>query len=261
MKFKDKFREWLSDNLRYIVLIVCLAAVVGLVAVGVHFLPHGSDKAEGTNKSAEGQEVSVAGDKKTDTASSTDGSAGNTADTASSTDGSTGSSADADSPADESSGKAGQSEGALSETENTAVRTLMNTYFDALGKRDITALQGVVADLDSKTKKQISAEDKIEAYSDIDIHAFKGQIDDTYVVFAGYKVKFKGIDTLLPGLTQFNLQKDKDGDPVIITKGGADADYVKELKSRPQMKELIEQTNAAYKEAKSGDKKLAELLG
>ena len=50
MSRKDRFREWVSDNLRYMLLILAIVAVVGLGILIVHLVTSGSDDGEAEPK-------------------------------------------------------------------------------------------------------------------------------------------------------------------------------------------------------------------
>lgn len=44
MSRKDRFREWVSDNLRYMLLILAILVVVGLILLVVHLVSSNSDQ-------------------------------------------------------------------------------------------------------------------------------------------------------------------------------------------------------------------------
>ena len=50
MSRKDRFREWVSDNLRYMLLILAIIAVVGIGILIVHLVTSGSDDGEAEPK-------------------------------------------------------------------------------------------------------------------------------------------------------------------------------------------------------------------
>lgn len=232
---KDKFREWLSDNLRYILLALGVLVVVVLIFFGVKFLTSTMDKGNDSS--------SVSG-------SSAEATPTPTPDTQ------TNSGADSTSVSEPEPGTTFVKDG------NAEITALMNTYYTALGGKDIETLRTVVDNLTEEEQSQINSEANIEGYSDISAYTLAGQQEGTYVVFVTFNCKYKDIDTKAPGLTQMYVYTNTEGKLVIAAEVTDEAvnNYMRDLQSQPEVKALIEESQKAYDDARNSDAKLDALI-
>ena len=129
MSRKDRFREWVSDNLRYMLLILAILVVVGLILLVVHLVSSNSDQ---------------------------EGAGGNAQVTATPTP--AGESGQED--GQQSAGEPGQEFAAENNAQVSAVAT---TYFTALASKDIGTIKEAVDTLPAEDEAQITAEDQVEA--------------------------------------------------------------------------------------------------
>ena len=130
MSRKDRFREWVSDNLRYMLLILAILVVVGLILLVVHLVSSNSDQ---------------------------EGAGGNAQVTATPTP--AGESGQED--GQQSAGEPGQEFAAENNAQVSAVAT---TYFTALASKDIGTIKEAVDTLPAEDEAQITAEDLRELY-------------------------------------------------------------------------------------------------
>ena len=232
---KDKLREWLSDNLRYILLALGVLVVVVLIFFGVRFLTSTMDKGSDSN-SKSGSKVEAAPTPTPETSK--------------------------EPGADSSSVSEPEPETTLTRDGNAGITALMNTYYTALGGKDMESLKAVVDNLSEEEQSQISAEANIEGYSDIAAYTVAGQQEGTYVVFVTFNSKYKDIDTKAPGLTQMYVYTNTEGKLVIAAEVTDEAvkSYMTDLLSLPEAKTLIEETQRAYDDARASDAKLDALI-
>lgn len=236
MSLKDRFREWLSDNLRYILLGIGIVIVVVLIFLGVKFLTSSMKQDNNTQNKSTSQDVTAtpdAGkqDKDDDSSSATDS-------------------------------KDKEPAGTLTKDGNAEITALMNTYYTALGGKNMDVLATVVDELSEEEKAQINAESNIEGYQDIAAYTFNGQQEGTYVVIASFNCKYKEIDTMAPGLTQMYIYTNTEGKLVIDAEVEDEAvnTYMQDIQNQPDVKKLIEDTQAAYEAARASDAKLDALI-
>ncbi len=92
------------------------------------------------------------------------------------------------------------------------VTALMNSYYKALGEKDITTLRTLVNNLTPSDESRITnAKDYIEGYQVSKVYMKKGMDDNSYVVYTKGSFICKGIDTPAPSLWSSYVVKDSDG--------------------------------------------------
>ena len=69
--------------------------------------------------------------------------------------------------------------------------------------------------LDAADEAKVTNSTYIESYNDITVYTKPGLTDDSYVVYASYKLKFTDIKTEAPGLSQLYVMKNEDGSYII----------------------------------------------
>lgn len=224
----DNFREWLSDNLRYILLVVVGIVVVVALFIGVRALTgSGSDKGGSSSSN------------QANTESDNQQASGNQTE----------------------SGNA--SAGALEKDAIPEVNELVQAYYKALGDKDIEALKEVVKDLDPAEESKIANTKYIESYENVEVYTVKGMEEGTYVVFASFAYKCVDVETPAPALSQLYVVTDEEGKLWISADAVVDPDiqaYVSTVMSQADVIQLRNNIQAAYDQAQAGDPQLKAFL-
>lgn len=102
----------------------------------------------------------------------------------------------------------------------------------------------------------------VEAYEELDVYTKEGRIENTYVVFARYEMKIKGIYTAVPGLGTFYVEK-TDSDKIKVNSKVDDVDiqqYIIQITEHEDVRELFKDVETDYACAVQSDAMLAEVL-
>lgn len=280
MTTKDKIREWISDNLRYMLLIGAILLIVAAVLLIVHLVsPKNDGKSSGgtVTSSSAGNNVpdkktQVKADSKADsedstgTSSDVSDSANDSSADASSTD--TASAPDAEAEPT-SAPEAADDTNNTENTDNTAVSfaadnvpevsTVLEQYYTALGARDINGLFAVTDNLTAEEQAQIEAESDVESYGDVKAYTISGPSDGTYIAFVSSRCKYLGINQTLPMLSEYYLYTTEDGILKIMDDTDSDAAVTEAMKAaleNEEVKNLIEQVQNDYQNALDADASL-----
>lgn len=280
MTTKDKIREWISDNLRYMLLIGAILLIVAAVLLIVHLVsPKNDGKSSGgtVTSSSTGNNVP---DKKTqvkaDSKADSEDSAGISSDVSDSANDSSAdaSSTDTASAPDAEAEPTSEPEAAddTSNTENTdntavsfaadnvpEVSTVLEQYYTALGARDINGLFAVTDNLTAEEQAQIEAESDVESYGDVKAYTISGPSDGTYITFVSSRCKYLGINQTLPMLSEYYLYTKEDGSLKIMDDTDSDAAVTEAMKAaleNEEVKNLIEQVQNDYQNALDADASL-----
>ncbi|MCI7538256.1 MAG: hypothetical protein MSA51_08530 [Fusicatenibacter saccharivorans] len=280
MTTKDKIREWISDNLRYMLLIGAILLIVAAVLLIVHLVsPKNDGKASGgtvtsssTGNNVPDKKTQVKADSKADSEDST-GISSDVSDSAndSSTDASSTDTASApDAEAEPTSEPEVADDTSNTEnTDNTAVSfaadnvqevsTVLEQYYTALGARDINGLFAVTDNLTAEEQAQIEAESDVESYGDVKAYTISGPSDGTYIAFVSSRCKYLGINQTLPMLSEYYLYTTEDGSLKIMDDTDSDAAVTEAMKAaleNEEVKNLIEQVQNDYRNALDADASL-----
>ena len=280
MTTKDKIREWISDNLRYMLLIGAILLIVAAVLLIVHLVsPKNDEKSSGgtvtsssTGNNVPDKKTQVKADSKADSEDSTgissdvSDSANDSSADASSTDTASAPDAEAE-PTSEP--EAADDTSNTENTDNTAVSfaadnvpevsTVLEQYYTALGARDINGLFAVTDNLTAEEQAQIEAESDVESYGDVKAYTISGPSDGTYIAFVSSRCKYLGINQTLPMLSEYYLYTTEDGSLKIMDDTDSDAAVTEAMKAaleNEEVKNLIEQVQNDYQNALDADASL-----
>lgn len=280
MTTKDKIREWISDNLRYMLLIGAILLIVAAVLLIVHLVsPKNDGKSSGgtvtsssTGNNVPDKKTQVKADSKADSEDSTgissdvSDSANDSSADASSTDTASAPDAEAE-PTSEP--EAADETSNTENTDNTAVSfaadnvpevsTVLEQYYTALGARDINGLFAVTDNLTAEEQAQIEAESDVESYGDVKAYTISGPSDGTYIAFVSSRCKYLGINQTLPMLSEYYLYTKEDGSLKIMDDTDSDAAVTEAMKAaleNEEVKNLIEQVQNDYQNALDADASL-----
>ena len=144
------------------------------------------------------------------------------------------------------------------------ITAFMQSYYKALGERDIATLKTLVSDLTSADESRITnAKDYIEAYEPGSVYTKKGLDDNSYVVYTCYSYICSGIDTPVPSLGYAYVVKDSDGKYKIL--GAADqnktvSSYMEDLLKDEDVQKLKAEVQTEYDAVQQKDESLAAFL-
>lgn len=283
MTTKDKIREWISDNLRYMLLIGAILLIVAAVLLIVHLVsPKNDGKSSGgtvtsssTGNNVPDKKTQVKADSKADSEDSTgissdvSDSANDSSADASSTDTASAPDAEAEPTSEPEAADDTSNTENTDNTDNTAVSfaadnvpevsTVLEQYYTALGARDINGLFVVTDNLTAEEQAQIEAESDVESYGDVKAYTISGPSDGTYIAFVSSRCKYLGINQTLPMLSEYYLYTTEDGSLKIMDDTDSDAVVTEAMKAaleNEEVKNLIEQVQNDYQNALDADASL-----
>ena len=227
----DNFREWLSDNLRYIGLIFGILVILVGLFFGVRAV---------TNRVNRGEENPPAPDS---VISESVPAAESEAAPATAT------------PTPEPTPVGGE----LKMNEVTAVSELVRTYYQALTNKDLETVRECADELPEEEEDAILASSTV--YKAVDVYTKNGLTLDSYVVYAAYR--YRNDDQLVdfPGLSQMLVRKDtEDGQFKIIFTGydQETSDYIDSLAETEDVKALVAKLTEEYELAERAEEKARE---
>ena len=129
------------------------------------------------------------------------------------------------------------------------VSSLVNEYFVACAADDFTVLDQIVSDMGDDEKALIERKSEyVESYNDVKAYTKLGPIENSYLVFATYNMKFNNLDTMVPGMETLYIRTDDSG-RMYIYKGQIEAEvstYIDSAVKSDDATKIIEQVNNDY---------------
>lgn len=258
-KPENPVREWISDNLRYILLIAIIAVAAILIFVMVRALMGNSDTSTSVQSSvsvvSESSETSNESSSSTVSDSSTI-SESSTSESSVTSDSSQEDETTVSSSSTETSETSTQTE---LETASADVTTVINTYLSALAAGDADTAASVLETLDDEDRAAISQGLFANSYNNAEVYTYPGDVDGSYVVFVQYDYTYSGYSTSLPALTQFYVFTKDDGSLCIASEATQEtkADYIASVTANEDVQTLISTVQGEYDAALASDSALA----
>lgn len=213
----NNFREWLSDNLRYILLILVILAAL----LGIFFGVRALSRTFGDTQKNDFDKDSIVTSTSEAASSETAGMSEVT-----------------------SSLPESEVGGALMKESVPAVTELVHSYFDAVERKDTNAAAGLVDTLpdDEMTRIKTSG----IAYQDLTVYTKKGPEEGCYIVYAYFHYTSGSSTEVLPGLSQMLVKKADDGTEKIIfgDYDKATAEYINKVSADEDVKKLVADVRA-----------------
>ena len=154
-------------------------------------------------------------------------------------------------------------EEALSENTNEELGQVINTFFAALAAGDTATIQSLkvgVSENDAILYQKKSA--YIENYNNIKIYTKSGPVEDSYVCFVTFEVKFKDYESSAPGLLTLYACKNADG-AYYIEDADSNPDienYIKVSAVADDVVELFDKIKGKYNKVVDADPALKDFL-
>ena len=226
----DNFREWLSDNLRYILLGLAVVLILVIGFCVVKLVTGGSSSSQKQSSGKTESEISTEAISETEAQSV-------------------------------------QNETAAAGTsslvkDDAAILTLVKKYYTAAAAKDYATLETIVNPWNDEVKNSISRNDVIESYNNISTYSKQGPVENSYVVYTYFDGKVANIDTLAPSLTMLYVITDENGNLVVSDRESSQevADYIASVSSDADVQALIADVDQKCEAAKESDPALKEFM-
>ena len=226
----DNFREWLSDNLRYILLGLAILIVLVLLFFGIKALTSVFSKDDEPKTQAE-EPVESSDD------------------------------AEKEETQDEK-----KDENVLQKNAYPEVNSLIDSFYTAWGQKNVEQMKELTDSFDATDEAKVSNASYIENYSNVTVYTKQGLTEDSFVVFVSYDLKFTDVETAAPGLSQLYVMKN-DEDRFIIHNDDSNEEinaYMAEVTQDADVQALITEVETRLNEAMDADpevKAFEEQLG
>ena len=262
----DDFREWISDNLRYIIL---GAAVLALFLIGLlaYRLISGSGK---NNRENTGTTATVT----TGTATQEPSTQASSDSTQASPDAAEPSQPDtsgtvtipaAQTPAETNAPApaATAADGAQLTEDDPVILPIVKAYYEAVAAKDTTALSSIVSPWNSQIEKEILNSGPIESYQNVKTYSKAGMDAYARVVFVSFDAKFPDIATMSPTLSALYLKQNEAGEwkvyPFLVVSQEV-SDFITTTTAEADVQMLMADIQKKFETATASDAALSNFI-
>lgn len=151
----------------------------------------------------------------------------------------------------------------LSVEDYPEVNQLIEKYFASMANNDVDALKQILAEMLEEDEASVKAtSEQTESYNNIICYTKPGNVENSYVVFASYEVKFVGVNTTAPGLLSFYVITREDGSLCIQNKLDDQVkDYIQNIiVEDKEVADLFEASQKRYEQALADDTTLSAFV-
>lgn len=151
----------------------------------------------------------------------------------------------------------------LEENAVPEVNELLQQYYQAAADGDMDTLNTLVNTYDEDTQIYLEKmSGHVEYYQNVACYTKPGPVDGSYIVYAYYEVKFKDLDTAVPGISPYLVYPKEDGS-LYIYEGDVDESvnaYVEEVSAQDDVIDLMNRVQVVFNEAVMQDDNLNNYL-
>ena len=227
----DDFREWLSDNLRYILLGAAVLVVALIIFLVVRLVSGGGSSKKPDNNA--NQNTSVTTD------------AGNSVE-------------------DESeNGSTPASTASDLVKDDAAILTLVRKLYSGIASKDTATLSEIVVPWNDEVEEELLKNVTIESYNNVSTYSKPGLNQGDYMVYVYFEGKLDGFDTLAPSLRERYVVTDEDGSLKIKAdweNDSAISDFVTDAMMGADVQQLVKEVNEKYDQVLASDEELKAFL-
>ena len=224
----DNFREWLSDNLRYILLGLAVILVV-IIGICIFRLIGGGGSSSG--KKDTGKQTTAATSAPSDSDSKEESK-----------------------PVSLSAPAAGES---LTQNDEDLL-ALCQKYYKAVSAEDEQTLATIVEPWNDKVKEEaFSLNDKFKSFDNITTYSKAGPEEDSWIVYVYSECRVDGVDRGVPTLLlpQIVITTDS-SDRKFSSDRDQYASFIEESNASSDVQQLIDEVNRQYEDLKGSDEQV-----
>ena len=151
----------------------------------------------------------------------------------------------------------------LEQDAHEEVNSFFQRYYEAIGYGDVETYASMRSYTDDEERVRIQKKaNYIDYYQNLSCYTKPGPVENSYLVYVYYEVKFRGIHTPAPGLNTFFLCTDDAGQMYVFSENldSNVKDYMRRITTQQDVKDLFNRVKVTYDDTVASDKELEEFL-
>lgn len=151
----------------------------------------------------------------------------------------------------------------LEQDAHEEVNSFFQRYYEAIGYGDVETYASMRSYTDDEERVRIQKKaNYIDYYQNLSCYTKPGPVENSYLVYVYYEVKFRGIHTPAPGLNTFFLCTNDAGELYVFSDklDRNVKDYMRRITTQQDVKDLFNRVKVTYDDTVASDKELEEFL-
>lgn len=151
----------------------------------------------------------------------------------------------------------------LEQDAHEEVNSFFQRYYEAIGYGDVETYASMRSYTDDEERIRMQKKaNYIDYYQNLSCYTKPGPVENSYLVYVYYEVKFRGIHTPAPGLNTFFLCTDDAGEMYVFSDklDKNVKDYMRRITTQQDVKDLFNRVKVKYDDTVAADKELEEFL-
>lgn len=151
----------------------------------------------------------------------------------------------------------------LEQDAHEEVNSFFQRYYEAIGYGDVETYASMRSYTDDEERIRMQKKaNYIDYYQSLSCYTKPGPVENSYLVYVYYEVKFRGIHTPAPGLNTFFLCTDDAGEMYVFSDklDKNVKDYMRRITTQQDVKDLFNRVKVKYDDTVAADKELEEFL-
>ncbi|MDE6419345.1 MAG: SH3 domain-containing protein, partial [Lachnospiraceae bacterium] len=151
----------------------------------------------------------------------------------------------------------------LEQDAHEEVNSFFQRYYEAIGYGDVETYASMRSYTDDEERVRIQKKaNYIDYYQNLSCYTKPGPVENSYLVYVYYEVKFREIHTPAPGLNTFFLCTNDAGELYVFSDklDRNVKDYMRRITTQQDVKDLFNRVKVTYDDTVASDKELEEFL-
>ncbi len=222
MKNIKDIKEWISDNLRYLLLGLAALLVIVIIFLVIRLVTNWGKKEVYDGRTEAETEQAGRKDEK------------------------------------ESYGKSNVS----LVSNDKDILDVITRYYEAKADKDYETIREINPAFSAEDEADLANNNVFESYDNISVYSAEGIEKDSYLVYVYFDLKISGVPTPIPTLVDEYLQKNDDGDLVIADKYSTQerVDFIEGMRTSDAVQGIAREVNQKLEKAAESDEELKEYV-
>ncbi|MCR5627604.1 MAG: SH3 domain-containing protein [Lachnospiraceae bacterium] len=138
----------------------------------------------------------------------------------------------------------------LEQNTHEEINEFFTKYYQAMADGDIDTVASMWSNLDDENKIRFQTKASFtESYDNLSCYTKPGPVDNSYIVFAYYEIKFNNIDTRAPGLSTFYVCTNDNGELYIQDMNSIpdnQKNYITAIANQSDVQDLLTEVDTLY---------------
>lgn len=139
---------------------------------------------------------------------------------------------------------------------------VMTRYYEAKAEKDFETIREINPAFSAEDEADLANNSVFERYDNIMVYSAEGLDSDSYIVYVYFDVKITGITTPAPTLVDEYLQKNDEGDLVIVNKNSTQelTNFIEKMRASNAVQSMVKDVNQKLEQAAESDEELKEYV-